>query len=358
MSPCPSLESLDCLLTDALSAAERQAVEAHLDECPPCQEALRRRLDEQASFLEPLRARGDTLAREEGAATSLVRRLRELSLVSRAGLPEPQPPRPALPGYEVLEVLGRGGMAVVYKARHLGLKRLVALKVVLAGAHASAEERFRFQREAEAVARLQHPHIVQVYEVGEHDGLPYLALEYVGGGTLAQALGGSPLPARVAADLVQTLAGAVHSAHLAGVVHRDLKPANVLLAGARGQGPGVREEKRASSSLTPDPWPLTPKIADFGLARQLGDATAHTASGAVLGTPAYMAPEQAQGRSAAAGRRLTSTAWAPFSTRPSRAGRLSWPPPTSRPFGKWCRANRSHRGGSSPACRGISTPSV
>src|SRR5262249_20155575 len=149
---------------------------------------------------------------------------------------------PALPGYEVLDVLGRGGMAVVYRARHLGLKRLVALKVVLAGAHASAEERARFQREAEAVARLQHPHIVQGYEVGEHDGLPYRALEYLGGGTLAQALGGSPLPARVAADLVQTLAGAAHSAHLAGVVHRDLKPANILLEN-REQGTGNREEK-------------------------------------------------------------------------------------------------------------------
>src|SRR5262249_31417125 len=148
---------------------------------------------------------------------------------------------PALPGYEVLEVLGRGGMAVVYKARHLGLKRLVALKVVLAGAHASAEERTRFQREAEAVARLQHPHIVQVYEVGEHDGLPYLALEYVGGGPLAQALGGSTLPARAAAELIQTLAGAVHAAHLAGVVHRDLKPANVLLVGNRESGVGSKE---------------------------------------------------------------------------------------------------------------------
>jgi serine/threonine protein kinase len=304
MSPCPSLESFDGLLTDTLSAAKRQAVEAHLHECPHCQEVLRRRLDEQASFLDSLRARGDTPATESDAVTSLVRRLRELPPVSSAGLPgappEPQPHRPAPPaltGYQVMEVLGRGGMAVVYKARHQGLKRLVALKMILAGAHASAEERTRFQREAEAVARLQHPHIVQVYEVGEQDGVPYLALEYVGGGTLAQALGGSPLLVRGAAEMVRTLAGAVHSAHLAGVVHRDLKPANVLLQKSTDQGQVVPDGSADLCPLTSD---LYLKIADFGLARQLGDATAHTASGTVLGTPAYMAPEQAQGRSAAA----------------------------------------------------------
>jgi superkiller protein 3 len=181
---------------------------------------------------------------------------------------------PAVPGYELLRELGRGGMGVVYQARQLALNRLVALKMVLAGGHAGDQPLARFRTEAEAVARLQHPHIVQVHEVGEQGGLPYLALEYCGGGSLADQLDGTPRPARQAARLVQTLAGAMHAAHQQGVVHRDLKPANVLLA-ADG----------------------TPKVTDFGLAKLLdGGGPALTQSGAVVGTPSYMAPEQARGK--------------------------------------------------------------
>src|SRR5262249_10512232 len=159
---------------------------------PHCQEALRRRLDEQAEHLQPFIKADDTPTRtldETGPPLPLLERLRQLPLVSRARLlaeparTTPEPTAPALPGYEVLGVLGRGGMGVVYQARDLRLKRMVALKMVLAGAHAAAEEHARFRREAEAVARLQHPNIVQVYEVGEQDGVPYLALEHVGGGT-------------------------------------------------------------------------------------------------------------------------------------------------------------------------------
>jgi formylglycine-generating enzyme required for sulfatase activity/predicted Ser/Thr protein kinase len=180
---------------------------------------------------------------------------------------------PDVGGYEVVSELGRGGMGVVYLARQLGLNRPVALKVVLAGAHAGKEERARFQREAEAIALLGHPNIVQVYEVGEHDGVPFFALEYVEGGTLARRLGGRPLPAAAAAELVEVLARALHAAHSRGVIHRDLKPANVLLA-ADG----------------------TPKVADFGLAKRLEAAEGPaTAAGAILGTPGYMAPEQASG---------------------------------------------------------------
>jgi serine/threonine-protein kinase len=190
---------------------------------------------------------------------------------------QPDSGAPRVPGYEVLGELGSGGMGVVYKARDARLKRLVALKMILSGPHARPEERERFRREAEAVARLQHPNVVQIYEVGEQDGRPYLALEYVGGGSLAGRLGGRPLPPDDAARLVRSLALAVHAAHLRGIVHRDLKPANVL--------------------LTEDG---TPKVTDFGLAKRLDEA-GQTQTGAVLGTPNYMAPEQALGDSRAVG---------------------------------------------------------
>jgi serine/threonine-protein kinase len=181
--------------------------------------------------------------------------------------------RLSLPGYEVLEVLGRGGMAVVYKARQQSLRRVVALKVVLGGAHATADEVARFQVEAEAVAELHHPHIVQIYEVGRHDGCPYCCLEFIDGGNLADKLQTGPLPFEQAARLAETLARAMHAAHEHGIVHRDLKPGNVLLT-----ADGV------------------PKITDFGVAKRMDSELARTKTGAVLGTPGYMAPEQAAGR--------------------------------------------------------------
>jgi serine/threonine-protein kinase len=173
------------------------------------------------------------------------------------------------PGYEVLQELGRGGMGVVYLARQHGLHRQVALKMILAGDHAGPAERERFQTEAQAVGQLQHPNVVQVYEVGECAGRPYLSMEYCAGGSLAKKLAGTPLPPREAAAYTVTLARAAHAAHEKGIVHRDLKPANVLL-GADG----------------------TLKITDFGLAKKL-DSAGPTTSGALLGTPSYMAPEQA-----------------------------------------------------------------
>jgi WD40 repeat protein len=178
-----------------------------------------------------------------------------------------------VPGYEVLAELGRGGMGVVYRARQTKLGRVVALKMILVGAHAGEDDLARFKTEAEAIARLQHPHIIQIHEIGDHDGLPYFSLEFCGGGSLAQKLAGTPLPPKEAAALVETLARAMQAAHDKGVVHRDLKPTNVLLA----------EDG-------------TPKVSDFGLARKLDEA-GQTATGAVLGTPSYMAPEQASGKS-------------------------------------------------------------
>ena len=195
-----------------------------------------------------------------------------------SAVPPPTPPvLPVVPGYEVLEELGRGGMGVVYKARHLKLGRVVALKMILAGDFAGPEEVARLRKEAEALGRLQHPNIVQIFEVGEAAGRPFCALEYVEGGALDRKLAGAPQPPREAAALVETLARAVHAAHQRRVVHRDIKPANILLT-ADG----------------------TPKITDFGLAKRL-DEEGRTATGAVMGTPSYMAPEQARGRAGEVG---------------------------------------------------------
>jgi serine/threonine protein kinase/tetratricopeptide (TPR) repeat protein len=201
------------------------------------------------------------------------------------------------PGYEILEEIGQGGMGVVYKARQAGLGRIVALKRLHAGRHGRPEVLARFHREAEAAARLDHPNIVQIYEFGEQDGQPYLALEYVDGGTLDRRLNGTPLPHRQAAELLETLARAMQVAHQQGIVHRDLKPSNVLLVGDKGQGAGGSNNV-ADISTTPDPRPLTlsPKITDFGLARLLDQQGGHTQTGDVIGTPSYMAPEQAGGQ--------------------------------------------------------------
>jgi serine/threonine-protein kinase len=187
--------------------------------------------------------------------------------------PDPGTRLPAIPGHDVEALLGRGGMGVVYRARNRKLNRPVAVKMLLAGAYASRQDRARFQREAEAVAALGHPNIVQVYDVGDLDGLPYFTMECVEGGSLARKLAGTPLPAVQAAALMATLAGAADVAHRSGIVHRDLKPANVLLA-ADG----------------------TPKISDFGLARRFDGDAGDTRTGPPLGTPSYMAPEQATGR--------------------------------------------------------------
>jgi tetratricopeptide (TPR) repeat protein/tRNA A-37 threonylcarbamoyl transferase component Bud32 len=196
--------------------------------------------------------------------------------------------------YELLGEIARGGMGVVYKARQKHPARVVALKMILAAAHAGEERRQRFLAEADVIARLDHPNIVRIYEVGEREGLPFLSLEYVSGGSLAQKLAGMPQPPRQAAALLETLARAVHYAHQHGVVHRDLKPANVLIADC-----GLRIADSSDQSAIRNPQSAIPKITDFGLAKQSGPDL--TATGAVLGTPAYMAPEQAAGDSSSAG---------------------------------------------------------
>ena len=203
---------------------------------------------------------GDTLSRSpDGAAPAVQVGERSAEL-------------PAVAGYEILEELGRGGMGVVYKARHLNLNRIVALKMLLTGQHAGAKERDRFDREAGIVAQFHHPHIVQVYEKGDRNCVPYLAMEYCEGGSLKDRLGGGSLPPREAARTARSLAEAIAHAHARNVVHRDLKPDNVLLT-----QDGIL------------------KITDFGLALLLDEQTRLTSRGAMIGTPGYMAPEQAAG---------------------------------------------------------------
>jgi len=180
---------------------------------------------------------------------------------------------PTVSGYEILGELGRGGMGVVYRARQILLNRPCVLKMILAGAHACDEATVRFQAEAEAVARLQHPNIVQIHNIGQADGLPFFELEYIDGGSLDRRLDGTPWPAKRAATLVEALALGVAEAHRLGIVHRDLKPGNILLM-ADG----------------------TPKITDFGLAKSLTTDSGLTATDSIMGSPSYMAPEQAEGK--------------------------------------------------------------
>jgi eukaryotic-like serine/threonine-protein kinase len=195
---------------------------------------------------------------------------------------------PKIPGYEILDQIGKGGMGVVYKARDVNLDRLVAIKMILADSPGSPEDRARFKarfrREAEAVARFQHPHIVQIFRADESKGEPYIVMEFVEGGSLAKRIKGQgQQPFGHAARLIEFLARAVHEAHNKNIVHRDLKPANILLAPTSGGGPWTT------------PYGL-PKVADFGLAKLRDAGGFQTTSGVPIGTPCYMAPEQAEGR--------------------------------------------------------------
>jgi serine/threonine-protein kinase len=176
---------------------------------------------------------------------------------------------PNLPGYEVLEVLGRGGNGIIYRVRHLKLNRVAALKMLLSGEFASPIELARFTREAKAVAALQHPNIVQIFDVGEVEGRPYFTMEFVCGGSLAKKLSGTPQAAKYCASVTETIARAIHAGHAAGIVHRDVKPGNILLA-----------------------MDGTPKVTDFGLARHFEEGPEVTLGPAKVGTPSYMAPEQ------------------------------------------------------------------
>jgi len=257
------------------------------------------------------------------AHPALAAELRELWAVAqfahlaqshRTGSFHPASPReaespPTLPArafgdFELIEELGRGGMGVVYKARQKSLDRLVALKMVREAHLATEEDRARFRAEALAAGQLKHPNIVTVYEVGTADGQAYICMEYVGGPTLAQLVAtGGPLPPRDAAKLVAVIARAVEHAHAQGILHRDLKPSNILLTGVGFQDSGFGGKPKSVSSLNAESRILTPKVSDFGLAKKIDSASNLTRTGAVVGTPSYMAPEQAGGR-----KDLTATA--------------------------------------------------
>jgi WD40 repeat protein len=259
LASLPELEQLPQVVVDLLVAEyvvrkQREpalAVDAFLAPFPSFATDFRVRLDEARG------ASTDPKPLDETVALSAPRTAGASSL-------------PDIPGHTLLERIGRGGMGVVYRAVHRELGRPVALKMMVAGSHADDEDLARFRTEAKAVAQLDHPNIVTIYEVGEHQGLPYLSIEYCSGGSLDKPLRESPLPARRSAELVEALARAIAVAHRQGIIHRDLKPANVLLT-ANG----------------------TPKITDFGLAKRLDAGAGYTQTASIVGTPSYMAPEQA-----------------------------------------------------------------
>ncbi len=223
--------------------------------------------------------------------------------VARPGWNVGDAPPPAFPGYEILGEVGRGGMGVVYRARQTGLNRLVALKMLLPGAPGGLERLVRFRTEAEVLARLNHPNIVPIYDIGECEGRPYFTMEYVPGRDLARFLDGRPQDAAASARLVETLARAVDAAHRCGVIHRDLKPANVLLH--KDEGGRMKDVSEAtspsSSSFILHPSSFIPKITDFGLAKDMTTSAGLTRTGEAMGTPCYMAPEQARGDRKAVG---------------------------------------------------------
>jgi WD40 repeat protein/tRNA A-37 threonylcarbamoyl transferase component Bud32 len=255
-SQCPSREELSAYSLGELSEERLQEIAGHVEGCAGCEEALRA-LD--------------------GVMDGVISSLRTLAQApSAAAMPAAVPQR--IGKYEILSTLGVGGMGIVFKARDIELGREVALKKMLGGRFAREDYRQRFLAEARALARLQHPHIVQIHDFGEHEGQPYFVLEYVPGGSLSDRLAGKPQPPVQAARWAETLARAVQYAHDQGIIHRDLKPSNVL--------------------LTLDDQP---RLCDFGLAKLLESSDLRTRSGVAVGTPEYMAPEQTEGPEGVAG---------------------------------------------------------
>ncbi len=294
LSACPARQELEQLLLGQVPEGEAEELERHFGQCEGCLRAARS-LETDDPFVTVVRASSRAArSADTEIPTNLIDRLCGLRRQLLGPAPPGEPGRPAVQResgepawigpYRVERLLGAGGMGEVYLAWQQWPRRQVALKIIQAGTRASRGRLARFRAEAEAIARLGHPHVVSLYDVGEHDGRPYFTMEYVAGGNLAERLAQAPLAAPAAARVLETLARAVHAAHERGIIHRDLKPSNVLLA-ADG----------------------TPKVGDFGLAKQVDDPPegeapgCQTESGAVLGTPAYMAPEQAAGRGAAVG---------------------------------------------------------
>jgi serine/threonine protein kinase/WD40 repeat protein len=310
MADCPSDADLAGFLNESLPPDRVAGLSTHVDGCTACQERLDRLTHESegavARYKELSSANfpvtGPTSSPE---ANTLVGEKVSLPTASRlTGLP-------SVPGFDMVEEIGRGGMGVVYKARHRRLNRLCALKMILAGGAADARTVQRFLFEAEILARVQHTQVVQVFEVDTYQGptgvpVPYLAMELLEGGSLSKRIKEGAFAPRDAAELIEGIARAVHTAHLQGVIHRDLKPGNILFLepGDRSQETiqtaGDRKQdtvkaKKPGSSLFPVSGIHSPKVTDFGLAKFIEAGADLTGSGQVVGTPHYMAPEQAAG---------------------------------------------------------------
>lgn len=301
LRPHPSAEQWLAYNQGDLDSSQHRSMDAHLQSCATCKEQLLQRSEEEGVV---------SLVSRKPAITSM----RQLSPppgplhaptmdfavkeVRREGEP-PAHSWPEISGYEILGVLGRGGMGVVYRARQLSLDRIVALKMLSPTREPDPDDLLRFRREAEILGRIHHPNIVQIYDVGTCQGMPCFALEYVAGGTLAARFARQPQPPGQAAALVEQLAHAMQAAHAQGIIHRDLKPANILLEPHIEKPPAVDENRSATTNGTGvlrTDYGL-PKITDFGLAKWQEHEQNLTMSGFVAGTPAYMAPEQASSKS-------------------------------------------------------------
>jgi serine/threonine protein kinase len=279
---CPSRDQIIALVSDEFNDAEAAPLEEHLESCAQCQQTL---LDVAGSLdLAPLSTGCETAAPEADTVTEEPR-ADFLSRLSNLALLEPAPASaierrlhdfssPEIPGIDILEEIGRGSRGVVYLARQRSMNRLIALKIVPAERLVNEPAFERARRSIDTVGRLQHPNIIEVHQVGRHEGWYFGTLEFMEGGSLRDRLSGDPWKAREAAQLLLTLARAAAFVHKQGFVHRDLKPANVLF---KADG--------------------TPKLADFGLARACAEDSNLTLDGEALGTPRYMAPEQAMGKS-------------------------------------------------------------
>ena len=262
-SDCVTDENLRAFLLGSLPDSLSETISRHLESCPSCEKAAQR-LDD---LTDPLLR---SLQRAFGADTPLPRAEAATLPAEPERLAGSAPISRCVAGYELLEELGRGGMGVVFRARQQSVNRVVAVKMILTGQLASANVVQRFRTEAEAAAQLDHPHIVPIYEVGADDGQPYFSMKLIDGASLSSHMRRLTADPRAAVQLLATVARAIHHAHQRGIIHRDLKPANILVDD-RGE----------------------PHVTDFGLARRVEGGCGPTVSGAIVGTPGYMAPEQA-----------------------------------------------------------------
>ena len=254
MSRCPFHDRLEPYLADRLGDADQAILVAHIQDCQDCQRELEALTDAERTSARASGAVGSRDATLSGPSEVFLERLKQLSPEVGAARPVVARQPPHVEGYEIEAELGCGGMGVVYKARQVSLKRLVALKMVLAGGFQRPESRERFLAEAAVVARLHHPNVVQIFECGTHDDQLYFSMELCEGGSLAQRLRSGPLSPREAAALVRSLAEGAQAAHDQGIIHRDLSPGNILLASG-GREPPEGERSAASPRPSPSSFP-------------------------------------------------------------------------------------------------------